>query len=49
MKDNKKDNPKSRSNWQQSFTHQKTPNRVAPRLGGHQKNKGTMGVRKGAR
>jgi len=53
MKDNKKNNdkdtPSNRSNWQESFTHKKTPNRVAPRLGAHQKNKGTTGLRKGAR
>lgn len=40
---------KKNNNQGGSFFHQPTPKRVAPRLGGHQKNRGTTNLRKGTR
>ncbi|MEK9177043.1 MAG: hypothetical protein AAB923_01985 [Patescibacteria group bacterium] len=36
-------------NQMDSFYHQPTPLRVAPRMGNFQKNRGIKGMRKGAR
>jgi hypothetical protein len=45
----KKNFNNKRDNFQDSFYHQPTPKRVAPRMGNFQKNRGMKGRRSGTR